>query len=113
MIGRDAVGADGLVRGGILERTEVLEFPRGEVEPVNERLVRIFHPYLAVHVGKVGRHERLLGGIGLPLLRNSPGLEGLGLLVEFRDAALIHQGDPHISVLVGLQVERAPREARF
>ena len=61
----------------------------------------------------VRRHERLLGGIGLPFLRYGPGLKFLGFLIEFRNAALIHQRDPHISILVGLQVERAPREAFF
>ncbi len=52
-----------------------------------------------------------LCGIGVPFLGNRPRLEGGGLLVEFRDAGLVHRADPDVSLLVGLEVERPDGEA--
>ena len=54
-----------------------------------------------------------LGRVGLPFLRDRPGLERLGLLVEARDAGLIHHPDPGIAGLVEAEIERADRIARL
>src|SRR5437870_11674257 len=51
-----------------------------------------------------------LGRVGLPFFRYGPGLERLGLLVEARDAALIHHADPEIAGPVGLEIERTDGE---
>src|SRR3954454_12551468 len=54
-----------------------------------------------------------LGRIGLPFLRNRPGFERLSLLIETRDAGLIHHPDPGIAVLVEPEIERADRITRL
>jgi hypothetical protein len=52
-----------------------------------------------------------LGRVGLPFLWYGPGLERLSLLVEARNAALIHHADPEITLRVGLEIQRADRIA--
>jgi hypothetical protein len=54
-----------------------------------------------------------LSGVGLPSCRHRPGLERLGLLVEARDAALVHHGDPEIAGLVGLRDRACRRDSRL
>src|SRR5215216_4144548 len=54
-----------------------------------------------------------LGRVALPFLWYGPGLERLGLLVEARDATLIHHADPEIAGLVGLEIQRADRITRL
>ena len=85
---------------------EVLPGARRRIQSQDLRPVGVLHPHLAVDVRKGRRGEGLLSRVGLPFLRDGPGLDLAGLSVESRDAALIHQGDPKIAVTVELEIER-------
>ena len=109
-VGADAVDAEALAVA-VAERAEVLPLAALDIEPQDLRAVGVLHPDLAVDMGECRIEMAGLGRVGLPFLRDRPGLERLGLLVEARDAGLVHHADPGIAVLVEAEIERADRIA--
>ena len=95
------------VRLDVGERLEVLELAGLEVDPVDRGRGDVLDPQLAVHMGGLRRHERLLRAVAVELRRHRQHREGLGRLVEFRGARLVHQRRPEIAVMVAREVEGA------
>ena len=99
--------------GRLLERVPGFPFTGFKIDAVHAGESVVLCPHLAVHADMHrARHIDLRIGL-VQIWGNVPDLECLGLLIEFRDARLVHHAQPQVLLFVETHGKRAGRGAFF